>query len=283
MLLLFTFSLGGRLRLPEIKLAVSLASFRLPFKKALQRAAELGFTGVEIDARNLLKPAELTDTGRRQLKKMMADLNLSIAALRFPTRRGYDILQDLERRIDATKEAMRFAYSLGTSTVINSVGCVPEELPADEEQDAFTTSSIDQLRSSLSDLAHYGQHVGAMLACETGAEPAERLVGLLNGLAEQAIGIAFNPANLIVNGYYDEEAIRHAASRTLTVIASDAARDLARRRGVSVPVGQGSAEFPAILATLEQQPYGGWYILERTEGDDSLTQLADAISYLRAL
>ena len=138
--------------MPEVKLAISLSSLRLPFKQALQTAARLGVTGVEIDSRNLLKPHELTDTGRRQLKKMMSDLNLGVAALRFPTRRGYDVLQDLDRRIEATKEAMRFAYILGANVVINSVGQVPE---VDDSDDADPCPIYNQLQSSLSDLAHF--------------------------------------------------------------------------------------------------------------------------------
>lgn len=273
--------------MPEIKIALSLQSLRLPLKKALQTAASLGVTGVEIDARHMLKPSELTDTGRRQLKKMMSDLNLEVAAVRFPTRRGYDILQDLDRRIEATKEAMRFAYSLGTNSVINAVGRVPEwNESADSsegEECPAPPAGLDQLLSSLGDLAHFGQHVGAMLACETGTEPVATLAGLLDRLTEKTIGIAFNPANLIVNGYYDEDAIGIVSDRTLTVAARDASRDLARGRGIEVSVGQGSAEFPNILATLEQRQYRGWFILERSSQPDALRELRDAVSFLRSL
>ena len=204
----------------------------------------------------------------------MGDQNLCVAALRFPTRRGYDRLQDLDRRIDATKEAMRFAYSLGAPVVINAVGYIPE----DTEHPAYT-----QLQASLTDLAKFGQHVGAMLACETGSEPAHRLVTLLESLPEQSIGIAFNPGNLIVNDNYDSSAIRECASRTLTVVARDGVRDLAAGRGLEVPLGQGSAEFPEILGTLEEQRYNGWFVVDRLNSDDPVTELGYAISHLKAL
>lgn len=260
--------------MPEVNLAISLTSLRQSFKQALHTAARLGATGIEIDARNMLRPSELSDTGRRQLRKMMKDLNLRVAAVRFPTHRGYDIVQDLDRRIDATKEAMRFAYSLGASVVINSVGQVAENPEA---------AGQSQLRASLSDLAKYGQHVGAMLACETGSEPVDHLVNMLEGLTEKAIGIAFNPGNLIINNFYSEDSIATCAGHTLTVIARDGVRDLARGRGIEVPLGRGSAEFPQILGVLEEQQYQGWYIVERTESSDPFTDLGNAVSHLRSL
>ena len=260
--------------MPELKIGVGLSSLRQPFKKALPTAAHLGANGIEIDVRKDLNPRELSDTGRRQLRKLLDDLNLRVAAIRFPTRRGYDVLQDLDRRIDATKEAMRFAYSLGSSVVINAVGYVPE----DTEHPAY-----DQLQVSLADLARFGQHVGAMFACETGSEPPLRLVRLLESLPDQAIGIAYNPGNLVTNDCYSEDAIEHCASRVLSVVARDAVRDLARGRGIEVPLGRGSVEFPQLLGVLEDQQYRGWFLVDRLNAEDPISEIGYAISYLKAL
>ncbi len=260
--------------LPEVNIAVSLNSLNQPFKQALHTAARLGAKGVEIDVRKTLAPDELSDTGRRALRKLMDDLNLRVATLRFQTQRGYDVVQDLDRRIDATKKAMSFAYSLGASVVVNAVGFVPEE---------SSHPAYRQLQASLTDLAKFGQHVGSMLACETGSEPVERLVTLLDSLPDRAIGIAFNPGNLIINDCYEENSIRHCASRVLAVIARDGVRDLARGRGIEVPLGRGSAEFPHLLGVLEEQHYRGWFVLERTNSENPLVELGNAISFLRHL
>lgn len=260
--------------MPELNIGIALSSLRQPFKKALHIAASLGATGVEIDARNDLRPKELTDTGRRQLRKMMDDLNLRVVAIRFDTRNGYDVLNDLDRRLDATKEAMQMAYSLGASVVINSVGIVPE---------SESHPSYGQLAASLSDLARYGGHVGAMLACETGSEPVQRLVDLLQGLPEHAIGINFNPGNLIVNDHYSDDAVQQCSRWILSVTARDAVRDLARGRGIEVPMGRGTAEFPNILAALEERKYRGWFLVDRIGSSDPVGEIGNAVSFLRAL
>ena len=229
---------------------------------------------MEIDVRNILRPAELSDTGRRQLRKMLDDLNLRVAAIRFPTLRGYEVLQDLDRRIDATKEAMRFAYSLGANVVINSIGYVPEN----PEHPAY-----GQLQVSLADLSNYGQHVGAMLACETGSEPVDRLVGLLDSLGDQAIGISFNPANLLINDCYNEQSVIQCASRIMNVTARDAVRDMTRGRGVDVPLGRGSIDIPQMLGVLEEQHYRGWFIADRISSDDPVSELEQAVKFLKSL
>ena len=77
----------------ELKVGIQLASLQLPFKKALHIAAELGANGIEIDARNDLKPQDLSRTGLRQLRKTLDDRNLRVCAIGFQTRRGYDVLE----------------------------------------------------------------------------------------------------------------------------------------------------------------------------------------------
>ena len=73
----------------QIKLSVELACLKLPFKKALLMARELGAEGVEIDARHELRAEELSQTGIRQVRKMLEDLNLRVSAVAYRTRRGY--------------------------------------------------------------------------------------------------------------------------------------------------------------------------------------------------
>lgn len=260
--------------MPELKIAVALSCLRQPFRKALHTVAALGATGVEIDARNDLSPGEISDTGRRQLRKMLTDLNLTVAAVRYPTRRGFDVLADLERRLEATKQAMAFAYSMGAKVVVNAVGYVPED---------FTHPAAVQLSASLSELARYGERVGTIFACETGTEPAERLADFLGTLKTGTIGIHFNPANLILSDCYSPESIRQCATWVRSVCVRDAVRDLAKRRGIEVEVGRGSAEIPEILGVLEEHNYTGWFVVDRPATSRTIAEISNAVSYLKAL
>ena len=86
---------------------------------------DLGADGVEIDARSHIRPSELTQTGRRQLRKLLDDRNLRVCAISFRTRHGYNVRENLGRRVDATKDAMRMAYEVGANVVITAnAGCL---------------------------------------------------------------------------------------------------------------------------------------------------------------
>ena len=111
----------------KLKKSIRLESLRLPFKKALLTAANLGADGIEINGRTEIRSADMSRTAIRHLKKLLADLNLQVSAIHFPTRRGFGISDDLDRRIDATKSAMTLAYELGCNLVVNRIGRIPED------------------------------------------------------------------------------------------------------------------------------------------------------------
>jgi sugar phosphate isomerase/epimerase len=108
-------------------------------------------------------------------------------------------------------------------------------------------------------------------------------VEMLNNVPSGSLGIHFNPANLILADNYTSQSISQCAALVRSVTIRDAVRDLAQRRGIEVEIGRGSAEFPQILGTLEEQTYRGWFIVDRPPSRQVVSQLADAISFLNAL
>jgi sugar phosphate isomerase/epimerase len=235
-------------------------------------AARIGASAVELDARNEIHPSQLSDTGLRQLRKILEDLNLRVASLRFQTRRGYDHVQDLDRRVEATKAAMQLAYRLGAPVVINAIGVVPES------QDDPRWPSMQTV---LDDLGRYGAKVGAFLAAETGAESGETLANLLDGAADAFIAVALNPGQLIINRHDVRQAIVALKERIQIVCAVDAVLDLAAGRGLSVPLGQGTADFPELIGLLEDIQYRGRYVVGRP--DSTIVELTQGIEYLKNL
>jgi sugar phosphate isomerase/epimerase len=258
--------------MPQLKIGIQLASLKQPFKKALHTAARLGADAVEIDARTELRPAKITQTGAREIRKMLEDLNLRVAAIGFLTRRGYNVADDLDRRVAATKDAMKMAYELGASAVINHVGYIPPE----PEGPQWTT-----LIEVLTDLGRHGQRVGATLSAQTGAESGEQLARLIDALPPGALGVNFDPGGLLMNGHSPREALERLAGHVLHVHARDAARDLARRRGIEVPLGRGSTDIPELLGRLEERGYRGYFTVVRERSDDPEFEIGQAVQFLR--
>lgn len=264
-----------------LKIGVQTASLRQNFKQSLQTASQMGVDAVEIDARTELRPASLSQTGLRQFRKMLKDLNLKVCAIAFPTRRGYDQFEDLDRRVAATKEAMKMAYTLGASVVVNQIGQVPD--PPDSEGIDDAGDRWQSLLNVLSDLGHFGDRHGAQLAAETGSESGAALAKLLAAVPQASVGATLNPGNLIVNGFSPAEAVRALGEGILYVRVRDAVRDIARGRGVEVALGRGSADFPALLGILEEYDYRGYLAIERREAQDPIFEISQAIMYLRNL
>ncbi len=239
-------------------------------------AQRLGASAVEIDARETLRPNQLSDTGLRQLRKMMNDANLRVAALRFQTRRGYDHPENLDRRVEATKDVMSFAYRIGAPLVINQIGQVP-----DSQDDPRWQS----LRAVLDDLGRFGARVGAFFAAETGAESGEKLAEILGTSEDGFLAVALNPGALIINRHSVPDAIKALASRIQIIHAVDGVLDLAAGRGLAVPLGRGIADFPEIMGRLEDQQYRGYFVVGRdgVDEEDAINELSQGVEYLRNL
>jgi sugar phosphate isomerase/epimerase len=258
---------------PRLRIGIQLTSLRMPLRHAIETSARLGARGVEIDARHQLNPKELSQTGRRQLQKMLADLGLSVCAVGFRTRRGYDATDDLEQRVEATKAAMDFAYSMRAPVVVNQIGHIPE----DEGPRRAAMLEV------LADLGRHGQRAGALLAAETGSESGPRLAELIRALPPGSLAVDFNPGNLIVNGFSPLEAVRALGPHIMHVHAKDGVRDLARGRGLEVPLGRGTADFPALIGTLEEHGYRGYWTIEREQAGDPVQAIGLAVQFLTNL
>jgi len=258
-----------------IRIGVQAASLRVPFKKALPLIASMHATGVELDARGELRPGSLTETGLRQVRKLLDDYGLSVAAVSFQTRRGYDVAEDLERRIEATKQALQLAYSLGCSAVLNQVGRIPSQ---EQQPDAW-----QRLVDSLTDIGRFSQRAGAWLAMTTGTDDGCVMRSLVEALPEGSVRVNFDPGNLIINGFSADESLRELAPHVAHIQARDGVRDLARGRGLEVPLGRGSTDFPSLLGTLLEYRYQGFWTVARESSNDPVRELSLGVQYLRNL
>ncbi len=260
--------------MPAVKVAIQLASLRMPFRKAIVVAAKLGVSGVEIDARGELRPEAMSQTALREVRRLLEEHSLRVVAVGFRTRRGYDMPDELERRVNATKAAMKFASDLRAPVVVNQIGHAGGEPNA---------AAHTLLRQTLTDLAEYGLRVGARLAAQTGTESGPDLARLLAELPPQGIVADFDPGNLIIHGFSPLEAVAAIGASIQHVHARDGVRDLARGRGLEVPLGRGSADFPALLGALEERDYHGYFTVAKEDADDPEHELGQAIQYLKNL
>lgn len=255
----------------KLRKGIRLESLGLPFRQALEAAARLGADGIEINARTEIRPAELTRTGVRQIKKMLDDYQLKVACVNFPTRRGYSNEVDLDQRLDATRGAMTMAYDLGCTVVSNQIGRIP-----DAESPEHTT-----LIQALEDIGRHGQRVGSFFAARTGDNPGEKLAELLRLLGPGSLFVDFDPAELMLAGEYPIDSIKQLGEFVVHFRARDAVRDLSRSENVVVQLGRGSVDIAELLANLEVNNFSGYLTVQRAPGKGNEKVLAEELEYLQ--
>ena len=257
----------NRLAVPTLPLARDL-------RQALRQARDLGFHAVELDARSGLEPAQVSQTGLRQIRKWLGDEGLVVSGIAFPTRGGYGDADRLEGRIAATKAALKLAYDLGAGLVFNHVG----EIPASAESPEWRL-----LVDVLTDIGSWSQHVGGTLCVEAGRAAPADLARLLAALPEGSLVCDLVTGSLVVHGHDPAAAVATLGNHVAAVHATDAVAGAFAGRGRAVILGTGQVDFAGVFATLEERGYQGWVGLEPVEPREAREEMAEALRFLRAL
>jgi sugar phosphate isomerase/epimerase len=255
-----------------MKLGVRLESLGLSLRSALAEVSRLGVAGVQVDAVGDLHPDRLSQTGRREFRNLLRSHNLELSALGCPLRRGLDVSEDQHPRLEYVRKAMSLSFDLGARIAIAEMVAVPGE---SEIQRAKL------LREALADLATHGDRTGTTLALETGIDAPEKLGAYLDSFDTGALGVNYDPANLLVNGHDPIGGLTPLQRRLAHVHARDARRSSASRTAHETPLGAGDIDWMTFLAVLETFEYRGWVVIERKSGTDRRGDLAAGAAFLR--
>lgn len=256
------------------RIAAQAASFAQPFRKSLHTIAQLGCDGVQIDVRNDVRPAELSDTGLRQLRKMLDDLNLRVGSVAFLTRRGLSSRQQLQERVEAATASMQFASKLGAKIIVTSLGSLPDAENSDERT---------ILEDVLDTLATQSHRLGVRVALQPAETSPQVLRSFLESLPEGAAWLDLHPARLLTHGHSPREFVEAAGAHIAHVHAVDAVRDLSSGTSEEVQLGRGTVDFPEILGLLEEHGYRDWITIERRNSSQPAEDIGNAVQYLRSL
>lgn len=133
---------------------------------------------------------------------------------------------------------------------------------------------------SLGDIAAENQ---IMFLLETGQETAEELSSFLKDIGHSAIGINFDPANMIL---YDKgeplEAMKILSPWVKHVHIKDAVKTkIPGQWGAEVPWGDGEVGSDLFLKMLDETGYEGTLAIEREAGDSRIDDIALAVKRLK--
>ncbi|HMP79046.1 MAG TPA: sugar phosphate isomerase/epimerase family protein [Pirellulaceae bacterium] len=251
--------------------SISLTCLRRPFRQGLEWAARAGAQGVEFDGRYDIPIHDLSTTGVRQIRKWLADCRLQIACLSFPTRRGLYVSDDLDRRLEAIRKAMLASSSLGCGNVSLRLNGWPSE----------SSDEMATLKSALSELTAYSLRAGAWIQLRIGPEPITAVRKLLDMMPEEALGIDFDPAELLIHGQDPTAAATELSRMIHHVRVRDAVRRSQFGRGTEVQLGRGEIDYAHLLGTLEENRYRGYFTVGNAHSEnDPLLEAQQALEYL---
>lgn len=150
----------------------------------------------------------------------------------------------------------------------------------DESDAAYAKKFYDRIRT----LADAASDNGIMLLLETGQEAAEELKHFLEMLDHPAIGVNFDPANMILYDKGDPiEAVRVLAPWIKHLHIKDAIRTTQPGTwGQEVPWGDGQVGTDAFLGVLAEVGFDGVMAIEREAGDDRFGDIKLAVERLQS-
>ncbi|MBN9122506.1 MAG: sugar phosphate isomerase/epimerase [Planctomycetes bacterium] len=254
-----------------LKIGIVVESTGLSLRSALLAAARMGARGVQVSGVGELAPDRLTETGRREFRNLLRSFDLELAALDVPVRRGLDVAEDLQPRIERVRKSMQLAFDLGAGRVV---------VPCPKLPDA-SAPRAQLLRESLSALGTYGDRIGCVVALEVGFDPAAKVKEYLATFDTGGLKVTYDPANFLLHGHDPVANLMPLAGLVAHVHARDA-RSAGLSRGLQeVPVGAGDVDWMAFTATLQVLEFDGFLTVKRDAGDDKLTDVTNGVKFLQ--
>jgi sugar phosphate isomerase/epimerase len=278
-----------------MKIGVIADCFRLPLREAVRKAAELGFSGLQIYASTGEFSPALLDR-KEELASyldLIAGLGLKISALCGDMGgHGFEIRKDNRERIEKTKRIIDLAAASGAPVITTHIGVIPE----DEKSPKFSA-----LLEALDTLGAYGKKQGISLAVETGPEKPETLKKFIDQ-THGGVGVNLDPANFVmVTGVDPAAAAGILGSRIVHTHVKDG---IMKKRSdpaviynifaeggigdfrmadyfIETPVGQGAVDFDSYLAALKKTGYDGYFTIEREAGENPAEDIAGALRFIK--
>lgn len=220
---------------------------------------------------------------------ILRDAGITIASgMMAPTGEDYSTLETIRdtggirpdatwpANLEAAKANAAIARRLGLALVTFHAGAFPED-----ESDPLYARMIDRLRAVADTFAAAGVRVGL----ETGQEPADRVVRMLDRLVRTNVGVNFDPANMILYGNGEPiPALRRLAPWVLQVHMKDARpTDRPGTWGTEVPAGEGSVDWAAFFDEVARLPRRVDVMIEREAGDSRVGDVSTAAVIARRL
>lgn len=276
----------------NFKIGVIIDSFRLNLVEGIQKAKEVGASGIQIYATSgAMAPENLSPSRRKEIVDLVASHGLVISALCGDLGSGFTQKETNGPKIEKSKRIMDLAKDLNTNIITTHIGVIPE----DSKHPRWAV-----LQEACEALGAYGDSVGAAFAIETGPETSTVLKRFLDSLRHKGVRVNLDPANLVmVTG---DDPVKAVFTLKDYIVHTHAKDGIMLRKGnpeaiygmiedeiqsmasfKEVPLGEGSVNFPEYLKALHSIGYKGFLTIEREVGNDPEKDIRTAVTFLNTV
>lgn len=189
-------------------------------------------------------------------------------------RRGLDVAENQQPRLEYLRRAMSLAFELGPRVVVAPL----PKLPGESEPERARL-----MREALLDLGRHGDRVGTVLALEVGVDGPEAVAGYLDSFDVGSLKVNYDPANLLVNGFDAIRGVIPLHRRIVHTHARDARRSTVSRGAQEVALGAGDVDWLGYIGSLAAVEYRGWLTVERETGEDRLRDVQRGVGFLKRM
>ena len=277
-----------------VKIAIMVHNLKMDIYDGMSFAAELGCQGVHLACVRGFNPNDLDANGRKELVKFVKGLGLEISAIcAWGGQVDLGNPENLDAHIEEGKRLLEYAADLECGIWQGHCGIMPHS--KDNPKWARFVDSFGRL-------CEHGEKVGARLAIETGPEPPEILLDMIDEVGSPSLAVNYDPANLILwpahyqmdeTGTYDRakafaeykpvEGVKVLGKHIIHTHAKDAWVNPETNKRQEVPLGSGWIDWPQYVQNLKDVGYDGYFAIEREVGEDPVGDITRAIEYLKTL
>lgn len=236
---------------------------------AIRTAAEIGYDGIEIMARDPHLPPDTSRERAEEIESLLDDLALSVPCLATYTG-GYSTLSEIESEaeLETFERYLEIATILGVDLLRHGAGGpTVREATADDFERAATW-----LRRAADLAAEYDRQIGLEIHAHTLTETAESTLRLLEMIDRENVGIIHDAGNmLIVDDTYGAASVEKLGDAIDHVHVKDLSRggdpsfedafELETQRGEETfrreILGQGDVDHGPLFQALLEDGYDG--------------------------
>jgi Sugar phosphate isomerases/epimerases len=276
----------------QFPIGVMLNSFRLDTNSAIEKAREVGASGIQMYATyGEYAPENFDSAKKKDILDRMKSNGLVFSALCGDLGHGFGDKEKNPELVRRSKLILDLAKELETNIVTTHIGVVPY----DKNHDRYKI-----MQEACFSLAQYADENQAHFAIETGPEEAIVLKEFLDTLGSKGVAVNLDPANLVmVTGDDPVKAVYTLKDYIVHTHAKDGIKLLDKDPEViygiieeenktgtaykEVPLGEGGVDFDKYLAALDEIGYRGFLTIEREVGENPYEDIRKAVQFLNGI